>query len=287
MWDIFARSAFKAILAKFGKKGMTLKEITEKDRAIFNSDIATHFSREGIEGLESAVKQKNGKFFLKKDAGVSQEWAESTIQNALDKKIAKPYDPRKAVGTWGEPVVQYAFDLLSTDNEELPDYVSKDGAFYVEVKTSAFDNGGIIKSRQLAKFDETVNERRFYAFAFHNISTRVNLGKTYKTIGLLYSALCLKSLYLLPYSVVKAHFSKSCKRPHPNRGEFVQLDEKQAEDIYQGEYGTWANLELMTMGYCRTKLHERVKLITRGGMLEHRIRNAFNQRIIQAASKSD
>ncbi|MBW3002657.1 hypothetical protein KY338_05860 [Candidatus Woesearchaeota archaeon] len=285
MWDILARTAFKAILAKFGKKGMTLQEIIEKDKEIFRSDIEGHFSEEGIAGLKNAVETKNGKYFLIPGT-VRQEWAERTIQNALDEKIAKPYDPRKTVGNWGEAIVREAFNLVSTENEELPDLISKDGSFYVEVKTSAYNNGGIIKGKQLARFDEQVNKRRFYAFAFHQISIAVRLKKKYCTTGKLYTALTLKSLYLLPFSVVMAHFDASKKKPYKGEDVFVQLNEKQAEHICSGDYGIWrVSLQLLPISYSRCRLHEKVQVITKDGALEHRIKKAFNPKVIDTAAK--
>ncbi|MBW3005152.1 hypothetical protein KY310_04955 [Candidatus Woesearchaeota archaeon] len=286
MWDIFARTAFKAILAKFGQEGMTLQEIIEKDREIFNSDIEGHFSDEGIEGLKNAVEARNSKYFLIPGT-VSKEWAESTIQIAIDEKIAKPYDPRKAVGDWGETIVREAFNLVSTEDEEQPDYLSEDGSFYVEVKTSAFDNGGIIKGKQLARFDEQVNKRRFYAFVFHQIPTAIRLRKKYRTTGRLYSALALKSLYLLPFSIVAAHFNASNKKPYRKGDVFAQLTEQQAEGICTGDYGMWGlHLKIAPTTYSRRRLHERVILITNGGMLEDRIAKSFNQEVIEAAART-
>lgn len=285
MWDILARTAFTAILAKFGKKGMTLQEIIEKDKEIFRSDIEGHFSEDGIEGLKRAVETRNGRYFLIPGA-VSQEWAESTIQNALEEKIAKPYDPRKTVGDWGEAIVWNAFDLEPTDNQELPDYESKKGSFFVEVKTSAFNNGGIIKGKQLAKFDEHVNKRRFYAFVFHQISIATRLRKTYQATGRLYTALTLKSLYLLPFSVVRAHFDASKKKPYMHNDVYVQMDEKQAEQIFSGEYKLWkTRLGLSPTAYSRKELHERVRLITNNRALESRIKKAFNPAVIEKAAK--
>jgi len=285
MWDIFARTAFKAILAKFGKKGMTLQEIIEKDKKIFRSDIEGHFSEDGIEGLKNAVETKNGKYFLIPGT-VSREWAETTIQNALEEKVAKPYDPRKTVGDWGEAIVWNAFDLEPTNDQELPDYVSKNSSFFVEVKTSAYNNGGIIKGKQLARFDEQVNKRRFYAFVFHQISIATRLRKTYQATGRLYTALTLKSLYLLPFSVVRAHFDASKKKPYKEDDVFVQLNEKQAEHIFSGDYRLWkTRLGLSPAAYSRKELHERVRLITNNSVLESIIKKAFNPAVIETAAK--
>ena len=284
MWDILARTSFIAILARYGQDGMTLQEIIEKDQEIFNSDIEHAFSEDGIAGLKNKVKSRKGKYFLKKGV-INLEWAEDTIRNAIKNNIAKPYDPRKAAGDWGESIVMCAFDLISTDDPKLPDYVSRDGSFYVEVKTSTFNNGGIIKGRQLTRFDEITNTRRFYAFVFHKLTG--NMGKTYRTKGRLYSALSLKSLYILPFSLVSTHFHNTKKKPYPDGDVFVQLNEKQAEHIFSGDYGIWkVSLNLSPTAYSRKELHERVTLVTRNAMLEDRITKAFKPEVIEAACRS-
>ncbi len=283
MWDIFARTSFTAILAKFGQKGLTLQEIIEKDKKIFNSDIEHAFSKDGIEGLKSRVESRKGKYFLKKGI-ISLEWAEDTIRNAIENNIAKPYDPRKAVGDWGESIVRNAFDLKETEDNDLPDLVSEDGSFYVEVKTTAFNNGGVIKGRQLAKFDEIINTRRFYAFVFHSLTG--NMGRTYRTESRLYSALSLKSLYILPFSVVSAHFDASKKKPYPGGDVFVQLNERHAKHIFSGDYGIWkVSLNLSPTAYSRKELHERVRLITRNSKLENRIIKSFDSEVIESAAR--
>ncbi|MBD3303802.1 hypothetical protein GF343_01535 [Candidatus Woesearchaeota archaeon] len=286
MWDIFARAAFTSILAKFGQKGMTLQEIIEKDEEIFNSDIEGHFSEDGIEGLKNKVLEKNRRYFLTDTAGVCRKWAESTIQNALEEKVAKPYDPRRVVQIWGEAIVKDAFNLIETEDNNLTDQKSKDGAFFVEVKTSAYNNGGVIKGKQLTKFDTTVNARRFYAFVFHNTSTKVNMGRTYSTERRLYAALTLQSLYLIPFSIVAAHFDASKKQPYPPDDVYVQLNEKHAKHIFSGDYGIWKiSLGLSPAAYSGKELHERVRLITNNRVLESRITKEFNPAVIEKAAK--
>ncbi len=285
MWDILARTSFIAILARYGQDGMTLQEIIEKDQEIFHFDMEHVFSeKEPSLVFPSCVVKKVEKYFLKPGTA-GREWAERTIQNALEGKVADSYDPRVIVGDWGESIVRNAFDLRETEDDDMPDLVSKDGSLYVEVKTTAFNNGGVIKGRQLTRFDEIINTRRFYAFVFHSLTG--NMGRTYPNEERLYAALSLKSIYLLPFSIVEAHFHNTKKKPYPDGDVFVQLNEKQAEHIFSGDYGIWkVSLNLSPTAYSRKELHERVTLVTRNAMLEDRITKAFKPEVIEAACRS-
>ena len=60
------------------------------------------------------------------------------------------YNPQQVVGDFFEDRVSKILNLRRIDiNAEgnVPDLASKDGSFYVEVKASAFSNGGVIKKK--------------------------------------------------------------------------------------------------------------------------------------------
>jgi hypothetical protein len=146
------------------------------------------------------------------------------------------YEPRRIVGDFFEQRVMRLFDLVLADAESsgtVPDLVSKDCSFFVEVKASAYDNGGVINRTQLHRFSEDISVRRFYAFVYHSISR--HMTKEYPTPRRLKCALDLRSLYLFPFSIVKAHFEKSRKRIHPKHDDFVQLRESLAQAIFEGD----------------------------------------------------
>ena len=278
------RASISAILARYGEDGMTLQEIIEKDKKIFRSDMEHVFSEEDPSKVFPRCVVKRGDIYYLKPGAASIEWAEETIQRALAGNVADSYDPRGVVGDWGESIVRNAFCLEETDSDDLPDLVSQDGSFYVEVKTTAFNNGGVIKGRQLVKFDENVNAKRFYAFVFHPLTG--NMGRTYINEERLWAALSLQSLYIIPYSVVTAHFDASKKKPYPPDDVFVQLHEKHAKHIFSGDYGIWkVSLNLAPSQYSMKELHERVKLITRNGNLEDEIVNSFDPKVIDSATR--
>ena len=100
------------------------------------------------------------------------------------------YHTTKIVGDFFEQEVMRLFRLVRTDPNAsgiLPDLVSGDNSFFVEVKASAYNNGGVINRGQLYRFDKDVDRRRFYAFAFHPISR--HMQRDYPTEKKLRSAL--------------------------------------------------------------------------------------------------
>lgn len=190
-------------------------------------------------------------------------------------------DARGIVGDFFEKKIMNIFDLIRTDVNALghvPDLMSKDGSFFVEVKASAYDNGGVINKTQLFRFDKEINIRRFYAFPYHSINKHMQIY--YPTEKELRNALDLRSLYLFPFSIVKAYFEKSKKRIHPKHDDFVQLDEKSSKRIFQEDLQLWRFLDLDKDKYVLTELHERIKLTTREGYLEQQIKNSFHSEFI-------
>ncbi len=187
------------------------------------------------------------------------------------------YNPQKVVGRWGEDTVMPAFNLERADRNMLgnvPDLISKySPKFYVEVKTSAYNNGGVINREQLFRFDEEVNTRRFYVFVNHSITK--NMQRNYSSAKKLMEALDVRSMYWFPFSIVKAHFINSKATTTEKHDDYVQLDESQAEDIFKGKRAMWQHLGLDKQNYKKLKLNEKVKLITRDGNLEEQISTSF------------
>jgi hypothetical protein len=184
------------------------------------------------------------------------------------------YYPRQIVGNFFEEKVMQLFDLTCADTEksgEVPDLVSRDGSFFVEVKGSSFNNGGVIKRNQLYKFDKHINVRRFYAFAYHSIDTHRSMQRDYPTPNRLKQALDFRSLYLFPFSIVKAYFEGNQEEENPKRDYFVKLREDVAQAIFEGDKTTWIKLGLKSSQYDRVSAHEKVHIVTRQGHLEKQI----------------
>lgn len=183
-------------------------------------------------------------------------------------------DPRKTIGNFFEQKITRMLDLERTPGY-VPDLTSRDGSYYIEVKASAFDNGGVINRRQLYTFDR-LSVKRFYAFAYHPISKRVNIESTYLTEEDLRKALMLKSVFIFPFSIIKAYFERMPKKSHPQHDDFVQLEEKRALAIFSKEAEIWERLFLPSITYKATQPHERVHLLTKNGNLEQEILKAFH-----------
>ncbi len=154
----------------------------------------------------------------------------------------------------------------------VPDIIFN--SFCIEVKASSYTNGGVINKRQLFRYDKKTNKKRFYAFAYHSILK--DMRKNYPTQEALEDALDLKSLFLFPFSIVKAYFNNSPKRKNPRHDTFVQLIESKAGNIFGGDKQTWAHLKLCYDCYKPISPHERIHILTKNGHLEEKILSSFN-----------
>jgi len=191
------------------------------------------------------------------------------------------YSATQIVGDFFERKVRRIFELERTDPHALgvaPDLISRDGSFYVEVKASAYNNGGVINKRQLYGFDEDIEVRRFYAFVYHSIAG--HMQRDYPTEKKLRNALDLRSLFLFPFSITKAHFENSKIRKNPKHDDFVQLRESLAQRIFELDDEAWAHLNLKKSDYKMTRPHEKISIVTRGGHLEQQILDAFHPELI-------
>lgn len=191
------------------------------------------------------------------------------------------FEVRPVVGDFFEEKVKRLFDLIRIDSTAfgiVPDLISPDYSFYVEVKASAYSNGGVIKRGQLYRFEEGINIRRFYAFAYHSISKDMRID--YPTERELREALSLRSLFLFPFSVVKAYFEMSKKRKHPKCEDFVQLREFFAVAVFNGEQDAWSFLNLRKGDYRMTRPHEKIHIMTRRGYLEQQILDSFHPEFV-------
>jgi len=191
------------------------------------------------------------------------------------------YNPRLTVGDFFEERVRKLFDLIKIDtghSGSIPDLKSKDGSFYVEVKASAYNNGGVVKEEQLFRFDNDINARRFYAFAYHSIGS--HMERDYPNEEKLRDALDLKSLYLFPFSIIKAHYKNSKQIRYLDRGFFVQIRESLARKIFNGEEEVWKRLNLDSKDYKTIKPYKKMHIITRAGHLEDRILKSVNPKYL-------
>jgi len=192
-------------------------------------------------------------------------------------KYKESFDPREVVGKFFEEKVRKLFNLEWADVRELghiPDFVSKDRTFFVEVKAAAYDNGGVINMGQLRRFDREIIARRFYAFPYHSI----NRGQAhlFPTKEALENALDLRSLYLLPFSIVKAHFEESWKIRNSKHDAYVQLRESKARKIFEKDSEAWNDLGLDPSQYKMAKPHEKIHIITRNGYLEQQLLDSLH-----------
>ena len=187
------------------------------------------------------------------------------------------YQAKIVVGNFFEQKVMQLFDLVRTDPHafgEVPDLVSRDGSFFVEVKASAYNNGGVINKTQMLRFDRKISTKRFYAFAYHSINKCMQ--RDYPTEDELNNALNLRSLYLFPFSIIKAHFERSEKITNPKHDDFVQLKERTAHDIFEGDSKAWNHLGLSISEYKKIQTHGKVHIATRQGHLEQQILSSFH-----------
>jgi len=155
-------------------------------------------------------------------------------------------DPKQVIGQYFEGYVRVIFDLVCTGKKELPDLVSKDGLFYVEVKSS--NGGSVIKEAQLKRFNEITDARRSYALCFHPLT---NIEETCPEEGGLIYALntCEKYVYLFPFSVIKAHFEAGPKQTYREADGFVHFRQNQARDIFDKNVDAWDRLGLDMSDY--------------------------------------
>ena len=187
------------------------------------------------------------------------------------------YNVRLVVGNFFEEKTIQLFDLIRTDpnaSGTVPDLTSRDGSFFVEVKSSSYNNGGVIKQRQLYEFDRIMDKRRFYAFVYHSIKREMQ--KNHPTEEKLKKALDLRSLFLFPFSIVRAHFENSQKRDYQASDYFVQLRETLARNIFEEDSLAWQHLGLKSKEYQRTQPHGKIHILTRGNNLKAKILNSFN-----------
>ena len=191
------------------------------------------------------------------------------------------YNVRLAVGDFFEQKLMQLFDLTRIDlsaEGSVPDLISKDSSFYVEVKSSSYNNGGVIKEKQLYAFDHIINARRFYAFVYHSI--RKDVQKQYPTERQLKRALDLRSLFLFPFSIAKAHFENSQKRDYLTNDYFVQLREALAKKIFEKDPLAWKHLQLNPKNYKHSQPHEKVRILTKQGNLEKQILSSLNPKFL-------
>jgi len=187
------------------------------------------------------------------------------------------YSSKKIVGDFFEERVVNLFDLVRIDENGVgltPDLVSKKGEFFVEVKGSAYNNGGVIKQRQLYRFDRDIAVRRFYAFGFHSIAS--DMERLYPNEERLKKALDVRSVFLFPFSIVKAHYERSKKRYHHQVDFFVQLRESLAQAIFSGDSDAWKHLGIESGGYKKSQPHKKVHILTTDGALEKKILTNFH-----------
>jgi hypothetical protein len=201
--------------------------------------------------------------------------------NAYKPEPDKRFNPSDVVGYFFEDKVSRLFNIEWADVAALghvPDLVSKDRLFFVEVKSSSYNNGGVINMGQLRRFERNIMVRRFYAFPFHPL--KVGEARRFPTEAALRRALSLKSLYLFPFSVAKAHFETSRKVRPKRHDVYVQLRESLARKIFEKDPEAWEKLGLDKDQYKAVSPHEKIHIMTRNGYLEQQLLDSFNAKEI-------
>jgi hypothetical protein len=183
---------------------------------------------------------------------------------------------QKVVGDFFEDFVQNAFDLIPSGSKELPDRMSKDGSYFVEVKAGSINNCGVLKQKQLLRYDQEIEQRRFFAFCFHPLTGK--LRDQYLTPDALRSDLSLHSLYLFPFSIAWAHFPNSNINDYPRGDQVVKMKLNTATNIFNMNKKEWERLSLDRGDYKKTKPHKKVHIITREGHLEKELLKSFDLR---------
>ena len=153
------------------------------------------------------------------------------------------------IGNYFEDLLARMFRLKRVDSNfshKEPDLSNEE--FCIEVKSSKYDNGGVIKRRQL-RYLENFHLECLYAFPYHELKTPVR--KYYPSDRALLRAISLRSLYIFPLDVVKARYETSYKRPYPTGDDFVQIRESLASGIFDDDADIWKRLHLTPGKYAK------------------------------------
>jgi len=158
------------------------------------------------------------------------------------------------IGNYFEGLLSKMFNLERGDrnfSHKEPDLIGN--TFVMEVKSSRFDNGGVIKGRQLKYLESTYFNDCLYAFPYHELRTPI--WKHYPAERSLKRALGLKSLYIFPFSVAKARYETGYRRPYRYTGDdFVQINESLAAKIFASDKTIWEKLQLNPRKFPKAKL---------------------------------
>ncbi|MFH1631109.1 MAG: hypothetical protein ABIA21_02710 [Candidatus Aenigmatarchaeota archaeon] len=188
------------------------------------------------------------------------------------------YNPQQAVGEWFEEMLAHIFyGLKRVDRQmigKLPDLVYDNGLFYIEAKFSAYNNGGVINKRQLERFDNIQDAKRFYAFGFHSITR--GMQRNYPRKDDLRNALDIRSIYIFPSSIVRRYFEMTDKTVTQRHDDLVQIDEKTALDIFRWKSDIWETDDMRIFDYRYHSLHQDVHIITRGSDFEKELMESFH-----------
>jgi hypothetical protein len=156
---------------------------------------------------------------------------------------------QQLIGDYFEDLLARMFKLKRVDSNfshKEPDLSNE--KFCIEVKSSKFDNGGVIKRRQL-RYLENFHLECLYAFPYHELKTPI--FRHYSSEKALLRAISLRSLYIFPLDVVKARYETGYKRPYPTDDDFVQIRESLASGIFDGDVDIWKLLHLTPGKYAK------------------------------------
>lgn len=182
------------------------------------------------------------------------------------------------------------FDLVRIDMHEegnVPDLRARDGSFYVECKASSIksSSGGVIKGKQLVRFLEEINQRRFYAFAYHPICDRMK--DNYPTARRLRNELSRTSnqvqYFTFPFSILcafyqlKPHrYKDKARKGNEGKQPFTTMSYREAQMIFSLDTEFFRALRLNPDEYKPNQFHERVHILTRQGNLEDKLKENFH-----------
>jgi hypothetical protein len=162
-------------------------------------------------------------------------------------KVNVSYSPQRVIGKYFEDNMLKLFGCLR--RSDIFDLESKNGTFYVEVKSSAYDNGGVITVDQLKRYEKFNDVPRFYFLPYHNLPTkRSKITESFDKPAKLRKALRLEHFFIFPYSIVDAYEkyleTNGKIRKTNSHGDFVQMRLSKTRNIFNRNSTEWDDLGL-------------------------------------------
>ncbi|MCA9458988.1 MAG: hypothetical protein KC550_00400 [Nanoarchaeota archaeon] len=155
---------------------------------------------------------------------------------------------RILVGNYFEEHFARRLNLVEVDREKFEiniDLSSRKGDFFLESKGSAYDNGAVIREKQLFRYINS-GLNIHYGIGFHSHSCKRRMPmKRYKSEKILRKNLDVRGMYVFPIEVISAFYL--CRNKIQGgklRDSFVLLKESMVKKILLGDEMIWDSLNL-------------------------------------------